>query len=136
MKLFIGYDLLPVSLFGIVISSIAIGWPNYSEKKKIGISIFTSLTSVFLFFLLLIAGPEYRSVTEPKSNRTFVAEINSSMLLRGTIQAYEQKGPVLVPIKEGFYEGDLSLDEPSIFLLEDQIVFSFTFGSPSFSVPN
>lgn len=136
MKIFVGYDLLPISLFGVVISSLAIRWPHFSEKKKTGIVLFTSIASVFLFFLMLIIGPEYRSVTEPKSNRTFVAEINSSLLLRGTIQAYEQKGLILVPIEDGFYEGDISLDKPNVFILDDRIVFSFTFGQPVFSVPN
>lgn len=95
-----------------------------------------------LLFGLIIVGrlPCYVQQTEPQTHRTFVAEYEQNMMLRGRVKLYERFGPFLFPCDVEEYVGEFSLERPEdwrIYVSEDgkSIVITYFFLQPVFIVP-
>ncbi|MBD5083725.1 MAG: hypothetical protein HDT33_01325 [Clostridiales bacterium] len=104
---------------------------------------FLGLFAAAIMFLgLCIYGgiPCYVEQTEPQTHRTFVAEYQRNMMMRGSVKLYERFGPLLLACDVEEFVGEFSLERPEdrqLYVSEDgkSIVVAYFFLWPIFFVP-
>lgn len=108
----------------------------------VAITLLGLFTATIMFVGLWIYGgiPYYVEQTEPQTHRTFVAEYQRNMMMRGSVKLYERFGPLLLACDVEEYVGDFSLERPEdrhIYISEDgkRIVVAYFFLEPIFIVP-
>ena len=108
----------------------------------ITITLLGVFATVIMFFCLCIYGgiPFYVEQTEPQTHRTFVAEYQQNMMMRGNVKLYERFGPLLLACDEDEYIGEFSVERPEdrrIYVSEDgkSIVVAYFFLQPTFIIP-
>ena len=108
----------------------------------IAITLVGLFASVIMFVGLSIYGgiPSYVQQTEPQTKRTFAAEYQQNMMMRGSVKLYERFGPLLFACDVEKYVGEFSLERPEdrhIYISKDEksIVVAYFFLEPTFIVP-
>ena len=108
----------------------------------IAITLLGVFATVIMFFCLCIYGgiPFYIEQTEPQTHRTFVAEYQQNMMMRGNVKLYERFGPLLLACDEDEYIDEFSVESPEdrrIYVSEDgkSIVVAYFFLQPTFIIP-
>ena len=108
----------------------------------VAITLLGLFAAAIMFVGLCIYGgiPCYVEQTEPQTHRTFVAEYQHNMMLRGSVKLYERFGPVLLACDVEEFVGEFSVERPEdrqIYVSEDgkSIVVAYFFLWPIFFVP-